>query len=104
MLPRGSILCALALVATLAGVASATEQNAFDRAIGKYAPTFEEVFDLDRPLRTKGLCVCTPGLEPGFLFRETGTGRIVCGIPVFNADGSFGDAAFPCFEYQILAR
>ena len=83
----------LALLAALAaGVtarpAAASDQDTFNRLIGKVAPQF--TVGQKTPAKMKVACVChAPGVtdQPGFVF--TDVGGVYCGVPLgYAADGT----------------
>lgn len=89
--------------ATIAS-AGASDQEKFAKAVGKFAPPFAVAFDLNGPLKTKTLCVCTDApRKPGFLYRDQDE-SLRCAIPVFLPDGSFADVASICDHYEILSK
>jgi hypothetical protein len=97
----------LGLLAVLAGTftarpAAATDQDTFNRLIGKVAPQFTP----GQHAKMKVACVCHDPAEPnqpGFVFTDDGgLGQVHCGVPfAYEYDGTLGGVVY-CDNFVAL--
>jgi hypothetical protein len=98
----GRGLFALALLLACVVPAFATERDAFDKLIKKYAV---DIKNFPVPFKAKVACACTDSLPArvGFVLWDSTFDRLYCGLPSFDSSGRFlGSSA--CQQFEVLAR
>jgi hypothetical protein len=99
------LLGTISLLATLAlpfgAVATATDEQTFDKLIGKVAPNATDLFEKFKP-RFACACLTTPS-PPGVVMRDSG-GLVRCGSPGFSSDGKVIVFSFCSGEFEVLGR
>jgi hypothetical protein len=83
-------LVTLALVGVLQASARATDRDTFAKFIAKLAP---DEASLKQNFKPKLGCDCLEFLAPGIVMLSNKS--VVCGLPFWNADGSFATFT-PC--------
>jgi hypothetical protein len=98
------LLGTISLLATLAlpfgAVATATDEQTFDKLIGKVAPNATDLFEKFKP---RFACACLTNRSPGVVTRDS-EGLVRCGSPGFASDGKVIVLSFCSGEFEVLGR